>query len=102
MIADVIDDDAARTGERREGAYFSVHGFIVRLGGLLVAAAITVSGALYGYSSGDHPGPNPGGAFRFLMTVVPCVAVALAVLVGRTYPRNLRSEERVELRHSAD
>lgn len=96
VMADVIDRDAEATGQRREGVYYSVNGFIVRLSGLLQGAAFWLAQVFYGYVNGEHPGPNPGAAFRFLMTTFPFVAVTVAVWVGRRYPRQLKepAEER--------
>jgi GPH family glycoside/pentoside/hexuronide:cation symporter len=35
-------------------------------------------GVLFGYISGEDPGPQPGNAFRFLIGVVPVLSLALA------------------------
>ena len=32
LIADVVDEDEIKTGVRREGMYFGVNGFMIRLG----------------------------------------------------------------------
>jgi GPH family glycoside/pentoside/hexuronide:cation symporter len=69
--AHIIDQDALRTGRRREGVYGAVGGFITRSSGFLGILAFWVVGLFYGYQSGQQPGPNPEGAFRFLMSAVP-------------------------------
>jgi GPH family glycoside/pentoside/hexuronide:cation symporter len=40
----------------------------------------------FGYVSGDDPGPEPGNAFRFLISVLPAVFVTLALLLSRWLP----------------
>ncbi|MFA4896552.1 MFS transporter [Microbacterium sp.] len=44
MLSQIIDDDAARTGHRREGVYFGVNGFVVR--GSVVLQAIVAAWVL--------------------------------------------------------
>jgi GPH family glycoside/pentoside/hexuronide:cation symporter len=74
----IIDQDALRTGRRREGIYGAVGGFITRSSGFLGIAAFWLVGLQYGYQSGDQPGPNPEGAFRFLMSAIPLGLLGLA------------------------
>jgi len=40
--------------------------------------------------SGENPGPNPGLAFRFLISVVPGVAILLAYLLTALFPHEVR------------
>jgi GPH family glycoside/pentoside/hexuronide:cation symporter len=57
---------------------------------LLEALALILLGLLFGYVSGEDPGPNPESAFRFFMSVLPFICMVAALLVART----LRLEER--------
>lgn len=86
MLADIIDRDALRTSRRREGVYYSVNGFISRASSALNGLTFALLGVLFGYVSGDNPGPAAGTAFRFLMSAVPFVAFTIAFLVARTFP----------------
>ncbi|TBH21589.1 MFS transporter [Thermus thermamylovorans] len=90
LLAEVIDRDARATGRRREGVYYSVYGFINRLSGPLQAGAFALLTPLFGYVSGESPGPNPEAAFRFLMGVLPCLAALLALALGRRFPYGAR------------
>jgi len=78
----IIDRDAEQTGRRREGMYTAVAGFITRSSGILSALAFFVVGVIYGYESGDNPGPNPEGAFRFLICIVPFALLSASFLVS--------------------
>jgi GPH family glycoside/pentoside/hexuronide:cation symporter len=40
--------------------------------------ALVLIGMLFGYVSGEDPGPQPGNAFRFLIGVMPVLSLALA------------------------
>ncbi|MFN4233086.1 MFS transporter [Thermus sp.] len=86
LLAEVIDRDAQLTGRRREGVYYSVYGFINRLSGPLQAFSFALLTPLFGYVSGEAPGPDPGGAFRFLMAVPPFVAALLALGLALRFP----------------
>lgn len=74
----IIDLDAERTGRRREGIYTAVGGFITRSSGLISALAFWIVGLIYGYVSGDDPGPHPETTFRVLVSVVPLLLLAIS------------------------
>jgi len=78
LSARIIDLDAERTGRRREGIYTAVGGFITRSSGLISALAFWIVGLLYGYVSGDDPGPHPETTFRVLVSVVPLLLLAVS------------------------
>jgi GPH family glycoside/pentoside/hexuronide:cation symporter len=78
LQADLVDQHQQRTGQRSEGVYYSLLGFSTRLAGILQSLALVLIGVLFGYVSGENPGPQPGNAFRFLIGVVPVLSLALA------------------------
>jgi GPH family glycoside/pentoside/hexuronide:cation symporter len=86
IVANLVDRSLARMGHRREGLYYSLLRVFGRLSKILEALALMLVGVLFGYVSGENPGPNPGDAFRFLITVIPLVFVALAWLIARQLP----------------
>ena len=90
LLAEVIDRDAAATGRRREGVYYSVYGFVNRLSGPLQALAFALLTPLFGYVSGENPGPNPEAAFRFLVAVVPGTAILLAYALTALFPHEVK------------
>lgn len=90
ILAWVIDQDAERTGRRREGVYYAVNGFVTRISGALQGLAFLALPVLFGYVSGDEPGPMPGHAFRFFMSAYPFAACGIALLVARRFPSAVR------------
>jgi len=78
----IIDLDVLKTGSRREGIYTAVSGFIVRSSGLISAVAFLIVGMIFGYESGDKPGPDPESTFRYLISVVPLILLAISVVIS--------------------
>jgi glycoside/pentoside/hexuronide:cation symporter, GPH family len=78
----IIDRDFAKTGSRREGVYTAVSGFITRSSGLISALAFLIVGMIFGYESGDNPGPDPESTFRYLISVVPLGLLVISVIVS--------------------
>ncbi|MFD3259630.1 MFS transporter [Paenibacillus lentus] len=78
----IIDEDAVKTGLRREGIYTAVSGFITRSSGLISALAFFVVGMIFGYESGDRPGPEPELTFQYLISVVPLSLLLISVIIS--------------------
>jgi len=75
----IMDEDQAKHKVRREGIISNALGFMNRLNGLFTSAAYALLGVLFGYVSGEVPGPQPGTAARFLLTVFPLVMMVLSL-----------------------
>ncbi|GIP52616.1 MFS transporter [Paenibacillus vini] len=86
----IIDEDAERTGLRREGIYTAVAGFITRSSGLISALAFFVVGMILGYESGDNPGPAPELTFRVLISIVPICLLAISVVLSYSAKFNFK------------
>ncbi|MEK0313460.1 MFS transporter [Cohnella sp. 56] len=82
LSSEIIDRDALRTGKRREGMYTAVGGFLTRSSALISALAFFVVGRIFGYVSGDDPGPHPAETFRYLVTVVPLILLAISLVIS--------------------
>lgn len=89
MLSDIIDEDELNTGARREGMYFGINGFMVRLGisiqSLMMGYVLKISG----YDANLGVGQQPEGALigiKSLITVVPLVCLVVVFLVIRKYP----------------
>lgn len=95
MLAQIIDEDATRTGHRREGAYFGVNGFVVRgsvvLQAVVVAWVLTASG--FDARLEDAQADAVDGGIRMLLAVVPLGFSALAWLCFWKYPIRSRDLE---------
>ncbi|SDH15729.1 MFS transporter [Nonomuraea jiangxiensis] len=83
IVARVLDADAARNGEHREGLFLSAFGFFGRLNGVVTGLALTSLGVFFGYNSGDDPGGDPGLAFRIYLCVYPFVLTAIGAVAAR-------------------
>lgn len=83
--ARLLDDDARRHGVHREGIFLSAFGFFGRLSQGMNGLVLGSLGILFGYRSGDDPGPDPGRAFQVYMSVYPflvaCAGLALTLVV---------------------
>jgi GPH family glycoside/pentoside/hexuronide:cation symporter len=86
IMANLVDRSLERTGHRREGLYYSLLRVFGRLSKILEALALVLLGILFGYVSGEEPGPNPENAFRFLISVIPFVFMTFAWLIARKLP----------------
>ena len=82
IMANFVDRARERTGHRREGVYYSVLRSIGKLSKILESLALVLLGLLFGYVSGDNPGPQPENAFRFLMSVFPLISTLIAWLIA--------------------
>lgn len=83
IVARVLDLDAARHGEHREGLFLSAFGFFGRLNGVVTGLALTSLGIFFGYNSGDDPGSDPGTAFRMYLSVYPFILTAIGAIAAR-------------------
>lgn len=87
VTGQIIDRDFELTGSRREGVYTAVGGFITRSSGLISALAFWVVGMIFGYVSGDDPGPDPESTFRYLISVVPLCLLAVSMFISFFLPK---------------
>ena len=93
ITARVLDGDAARNGEHREGLFLSAFGFFGRLNGIVTGLALTSLGVFFGYNSGDDPGDNPGLAFRMYLCVYPFVLTTIGAVASRLFTVPLHTPE---------
>jgi GPH family glycoside/pentoside/hexuronide:cation symporter len=82
IMANFVDRGLERTGHRREGIYYSLLRVIGKLSKILEALALVLLSLLFGYVSGENPGPQPENAFRFLMSVFPLIFTIIAWLIA--------------------
>jgi GPH family glycoside/pentoside/hexuronide:cation symporter len=76
--AKIMDEDTQKHNLRREGIISNALGFMNRLNGLFTSAAFYSVFILFKFESGDNPGPEPGNAARFLLTVCPPILMVIS------------------------
>ncbi len=87
IIADVIDEDELKTGVRREGAFFGVTNFFMRLA--MVLSILTVSLVFFTTGWEDYhplPGVDTILGLRVLVVVFPGIALGITGLCLYFYP----------------
>ena len=97
VIALLLDEDKDKYTQRREGIYQSFLRFANHLSGFILSGAFFMAVFLFGFISGDEPGPNPGGAARFLLVVVPVVLMFTAFVISLFLKQNNESEGQHEI-----
>lgn len=82
--ARVVDDDYNKNGIRREGIINNALGFMNRLNGFFVSLGYLLINYIYGFESGEIPGPKPGEASRFLLAIFPMILMLLCFIASFT------------------
>ncbi len=89
--SELIEEDARKSGARREATYFAAISFVTRLSGLVRSGVFALLLLFFGYHSGAAPGPNPAEAARFMMVVFPMclmlISFGVSLLVRIKRPR---------------
>jgi GPH family glycoside/pentoside/hexuronide:cation symporter len=86
MVPDAVDYDQLLSGERREGAFYGVWTFAIKVG---QALALAMSGAvlsLSGYVANAVQSPDAILGIRILLGPIPAVVFTLAIVVLVFYP----------------
>jgi GPH family glycoside/pentoside/hexuronide:cation symporter len=87
IVADCIDDDELKTGVRREGSFFGIANFFMRLSMVL---SITTISLVFTETGWEEYAPNPGvdviTGLRFLFVIVPAIALGLSLVCLYFYP----------------
>jgi GPH family glycoside/pentoside/hexuronide:cation symporter len=86
MIGEIADEDEVRTKVRREGIYHGMNGFLGRFSFVLTGLTTTLVFGLTGYQGGAPPTPEVDLVFRLSMTMIPFIAMGLALLALKYYP----------------
>ena len=83
IVARVLDADADRRGQHREGLFLSAFGVFGRLNGVVTGGALASLGIFFGYNSGDDPGDQAGLAFRVYLCGYPFALTAIGAIASR-------------------
>lgn len=82
VSARILDEDKARYGIQREGTFTSLTGILNKTSGLFAAIGFFMVSRLYGYKSGEVPGPQPADAARFLISIFPFIIMVVCCLLS--------------------
>lgn len=91
--AKIMDEDTRKYNLRREGIISNAMGFMNRLNGLFTSFAFYLVFVLFGFESGQNPGPHPDNAARFLLTVFP--PILMVISFAFSFFINFESTEKV-------
>jgi GPH family glycoside/pentoside/hexuronide:cation symporter len=87
IVADCIDDDELKTGVRREGSFFGIANFFMRLSMVL---SITTISLVFTETGWEEYTPNAGinviSGLRFLFVIVPAMALGFSLVCLLYYP----------------
>jgi GPH family glycoside/pentoside/hexuronide:cation symporter len=83
--ADLVSRNLEATDKHTEALYYALLAVIRRVSGLLQSLAMFLAVIIFGYISGETPGPHPDLAFRFLMGIVPFVGLAISWFFARYF-----------------
>jgi GPH family glycoside/pentoside/hexuronide:cation symporter len=83
LLAAVIDEDASRTGERKEGVYFAAWNFVQKCSGALVVLLLGASLQLAGFEPNVAQGPSADLAIRLCLSALPASMFALGAVLLR-------------------
>ncbi|MBN2874574.1 MAG: MFS transporter [Spirochaetales bacterium] len=76
--AAIIDEDARKSGLRREAIYQSTISFVIRFSGLLRSLVFILVAVIFGFHDRSNPGPTPELAARSMLSVFPLILMVLS------------------------
>lgn len=82
VSARILDEDKAQYGIQREGTFSSLTGILNKTSGLFAAIGFFLVSRIYGYQSGEVPGPQPADAARFLISLFPFIIMVVCCLLS--------------------
>jgi len=86
IVADCIDHDELKTGVRREGMYFGIANFFMRLSMVLSIITISIVFTETGWEEYVPNIPDVKVGLRFLFVVVPAIAIGISLVALYFYP----------------
>jgi GPH family glycoside/pentoside/hexuronide:cation symporter len=97
LISEVIDDDTARHGYRREGIFFGMNSGIVKLAFSAQGILFAVVYSIFGFQEGsDVQSASAVWGIRFLIGVTPIIACLVIIWCMSRYPLGRKISVAVE------
>ncbi len=99
LLADIIDEDAAETGERKEGVYSAAMTFALKVGVAVSAAASGWVLAASGFVPNTEQSSEALLGIRLLFAGLPCAGFALGAAIFTRFPKEAEvdSSEAIEV-----
>lgn len=103
IVADVVEADELETGERREGLFAGYLVFLRKMASAFAIFAVGQALAITGFISSTDGSvfiaqpPAALGAMRFMVTVVPAVALALSLVLAWRFPIDRETYEAIRI-----
>ena len=85
LLAEVIDYDERRTGERKEGIYFAAWALVQKTSTALVVLVVGIALQLSGFEANAEQSPAADLAIRFCLAGLPCLMFAVGALAFRGF-----------------
>lgn len=98
MLGEVVDEDAVRTGHRRDGLYSGLFMFLRKLGGAIALAITGLGLSLAGHDPGQEPSAAVELAVRIMLAVVPFAFLSVTVALAWRYPLTRAVHEEIMAR----
>ena len=95
MLGEVIDEDDLLSGERREGLYNGMFGFLRKLGGAVGVFLVLGLLDLLGYEKGEQQNETARQAIRWMTACSPAAFLVVAVALARAYPLTRAKHEEI-------
>jgi len=86
LIPDVVENNYAETGKRREGIYYGLWTFLSKLGQAVSALIIGIVLTLVHYSPGVEQAASAEMGIRMLVGPVPVIIILLGMFIMYNYP----------------
>ncbi|MFX1411795.1 MAG: MFS transporter [Promethearchaeota archaeon] len=87
IIADIIDEDELKTGVRREGAFFGITNFFMRLSMIFSILTVGIVFTQTGWEEYEaNPGINVINGLRVLFVIFPAISLAITGICLLYYP----------------
>ena len=87
IIADVIDDDELRTGVRREGTFFGITNFFMRLSMIFSIITVSLVFSTTGWETYEpYPGVDVIQGLKLLVFLFPAIALGITLICLYFYP----------------
>lgn len=96
MVGEVIDEDEAESGERREGLYNGMFTFLRKLGGGLGVFLVLGILDLFGYERGATQSETARQAIRWMTACAPPFFLIWAVWFARGYPLTRARHQQIQ------